>query len=303
MLVLLFGAGCGSKEKQDARVEQLQAQLDQTRQELQTMKEDADQQRAKIDQQRSGAPRQPDRRDPGAMNGNTGKSVAEADLAAAKAAGKKAIEEDRAAIASNQTAIEENRERIARAEAAAEEAKRLAAPPPTHTIPSGTALIVRTTNLISTKTSATGSTFEATLEEPLSIDGYLVADKGATVEGVVTNADPGGRVKGVASISVSLRSLVTNDGRRLPLRTDVAEQQAKKSTGKDAKRLGIATGVGAAIGAIAGGGRGAAIGAGVGAAGGTGVAMATRGEAAEIPSETVLNFKLAAPVQIQELRK
>jgi hypothetical protein len=157
--------------------------------------------------------------------------------------------------------------------------------------------------LISTKTSATGSTFEATLEHPLTFDGYLVAGKGATVEGVVTNADPGGRVKGVASLSVSLRNLVTNDGRRLPLRTDVFEQQAKKSTGKDVTRVAITTGIGAAIGAIAGGGKGAAIGAGAGAAGGTGMAMATRGAAAEIAPETVLNFKLAASVEIQELKK
>jgi hypothetical protein len=231
------------------------------------------------------------------------RSTVESDLAASKAAGKQAIEEDRAAIASNKAAIDENRERVAQAHAAAEEAKRMAAPPPTHTIPAGTPLTVRTTTLITTKTAATGSAFEATLQEPLTIDGYLVAGKGATVEGVVTNADPGGRVKGIATISVALRTLVTNDGRRLPLRTDAVEREAKKTVGKDALKVGIASGIGAAIGAIAGGGRGAAIGAGAGAAGGTGVAMATRGDPAEIPSESVLNFKLAASVQIQELKQ
>ena len=68
-------------------------------------------------------------------------------------------------------------------------------------------------------------------------------------------------------------------------------------------KVGVASGIGAAIGAIAGGGKGAAIGAGAGAAGGTGLVLGTRGEAAELPAETVLSFKLAAPVNVQELKR
>jgi hypothetical protein len=179
----------------------------------------------------------------------------------------------------------------------------MAGPPPSHTLPAGTPITVRTTSIITTKTAAAGSTFEATLAEPLQIDGYIVAGKGATVEGVVTTADPGGRVKGVASIAVALRSIVMDDGRRLAIRTDSVSQEAGSTKKKDATRVGIATGIGAAIGAIAGGGRGAAIGAGAGAAGGTGVAMATRGAAAEIPAETILSFKLSSEAKFQELRR
>ena len=135
------------------------------------------------------------------------------------------------------------------------------------------------------------------------IEGYTVASKGATVGGVITRADPGGRVKGVASLTVALRSLTTDDGRRLPVQTDTVSQEAGKAGGKDARRIGIATGIGAAIGAIAGGGKGAAIGAGAGAAGGTGVALATRGQAAEFPAESAVTFHLTAPVRVRELRK
>jgi hypothetical protein len=134
-------------------------------------------------------------------------------------------------------------------------------------------------------------------------DGYVVADRGATVEGVVTNADPGGRVKGVASIQIALRGIIMTDGRRLAIKTNTHGAEAKKSTGKDAMKVGIASGIGAAIGAIAGGGKGAAIGAGAGAAGGTGMVLATKGEAAEIPAETAITFKLAAPVTVQELKR
>jgi len=191
----------------------------------------------------------------------------------------------------------------AAAQAAAEEAKRAAAPPPEHTLAAGTPLAVRTLGEVSTKTGATGSLFEATLAEPLVIDGYTVAPKGAPVEGVVTNSDPGGRVKGVASITVGLRSVTMADGRRLAIKTSAVSQDAKKSKKKDAAKIGITTGIGAAIGAIAGGGKGAAIGAGAGAAGGTGMVMATHGDPAVIPAESLLTFKLSAPATFQELKK
>ena len=52
------------------------------------------------------------------------------------------------------------------------------------------------------------------------------------------------------------------------------------------------------MGAIAGGGKGAAIGAGAGAATGVGANMATRGKAAVIPAETLIEFTLAAPTTV-----
>ena len=53
-----------------------------------------------------------------------------------------------------------------------------------------------------------------------------------------------------------------------------------------------------AISARAGGGKGAAIGAGVGAGAGVGTNLATRGESAVIPAETLIEFKLVAPVTV-----
>lgn len=175
--------------------------------------------------------------------------------------------------------------------------------PVTHSIPAGTPITVRTAGKISTKTSASGSTFEANLNQAIEVNGYIVAPRGAAVEGVVLNSDPGGRVKGVASITVGLRRIVLADGRSLAVTTNSRGAQANPSKGKDAAKIGIASGIGAAIGAIAGGGRGAAIGAGAGAAGGTGLVLGTRGSPAEIPAESVLTFKLAAPVSVQELKR
>jgi predicted phage tail protein len=229
-----------------------------------------------------------------------------ADVAANKSAieqNKSAIDQNKSAIAQNKDSIATNSSNIEKNRQGVEEAKRMAAPAPYHTLTAGTPVVVRTTSRISTKTSATGSLFEATLEEPLEVDGYLVAPKGAQVEGVVIDADDGGRVKGVASISVGLRSVIMADGRRLPIKTTSISRQAKSGAGKDAAKVGIASGIGAAIGAIAGGGKGAAIGAGVGAGGGTAGVLMTKGGPAEIGGETVLKFALSSDTRVQELKK
>ncbi|MBL0161941.1 MAG: hypothetical protein IPP47_33530 [Bryobacterales bacterium] len=237
---------------------------------------------------------------------NSAVSRAKSDVAATKtglANNAAAIDQNKAAINQNRAGIEKNSSGIEQNRQGVEEAKRMAAPAPIHTIPAGTPLSVRTTGKLSTKTAANGSLFEATLDQPLEIDGYLVAARGATVEGVVVSSDPGGRVKGVASITVALRRIIMADGRSLAIKTGQFAAEAKKSGGKDALKVGVASGIGAAIGAIAGGGKGAAIGAGAGAAGGTGMVLGTRGAAAELPAETVLSFKLAAPVNVQELKR
>jgi hypothetical protein len=107
-------------------------------------------------------------------------------------------------------------------------------------------------------------------------------------------------VKGLAHLAVALTRLHTTDGQQVEIRTESFQKEGPKSTGDDAKKVGVGAAVGAAIGAIAGGGKGAAIGAGVGGAAGAGTVMATRGKPAELPVETRLRFKLEAPVTITE---
>jgi hypothetical protein len=118
------------------------------------------------------------------------------------------------------------------------------------------------------------------------------------VEGVVVNSDPGGRIEGRARMTVELRSLQLADGRTVDLVSSAYTKEAKSTKKKDAMKIGIGAGIGAAIGAIAGGGKGAAIGAGARGAGGTGYVLATRGDPAVIPSESLLSFRLKAPITV-----
>jgi hypothetical protein len=166
------------------------------------------------------------------------------------------------------------------------------------TLPAGTLIPVRTTSELSTSKLANGSTFDGLLESDLKSGDTVIAKAGARVSCVVVSSDPGGRVKGTASLAVAARSVVGARGNVIALKTDSFSTDAESTKKKDAVRTGIATGVGAVIGGIAGGGSGAAKGAAGGAAAGVGVSLATRGEAATIPAETLIEFHLASPAVV-----
>jgi hypothetical protein len=168
------------------------------------------------------------------------------------------------------------------------------------TLDASTPISVRTTNALSTKDVTTGEGFVGSLEEPIVQGDWVVAQKGATVRGVVANADKGGRVKGVAALSIRVTQIETSDGQTIDVNTSAYGVQAKSTKKKDGVKVGIASGIGAAIGAIAGGGSGAAKGAGIGAGAGGGVVLATRGDPAVISSESVVTVTLQNPVTITE---
>ena len=176
-------------------------------------------------------------------------------------------------------------------------------PAPRHvTIPAGTTLVIRTQNTLSTERNFKGDTFSASLDAPLVVDGFVIAERGADVEGTISVAQKAGRVEGLSELGIELVRLRASDGQKLSISTNVHQVHGERSRGSDVKKVGAATGIGAIIGAIAGGGKGAAIGAGVGAGAGTGAVLATRGKDVVIPSESRLTFRLRAPVEVTERR-
>jgi hypothetical protein len=161
---------------------------------------------------------------------------------------------------------------------------------------SGHPIVVRTTRALSTKTMKSGDAFSAIVEDPIVVDGWTAIASGARVDGRIAESDKGGRIKGKANLSLELVSVTASNGRKIEIVTSPISAEAAQNKGKDAAKVGVGAGAGAAVGAIAGGGKGAAIGALVG--GGAGAAM--RGDAAEIPAESVLSFELRSPVTIKE---
>ena len=183
------------------------------------------------------------------------------------------------------------------AEAESESAPPADAPLPRRlTIAAGTIISIRTSQYLSSDQNQPGDNFSAELRQPVIVDGWVVARRGQTVLGRVVAAQKAGKVKGTSRLGIELTHLVLVDGQQIPIRTEFMHTGGPTSHGNDAQAVGVATGTGAMIGAIADGGRGAGIGAAVGAGAAVAGVLLTRGRATEIPPETVLTFQLDSQV-------
>jgi hypothetical protein len=162
--------------------------------------------------------------------------------------------------------------------------------------PVGTVLTVQIRDHISSNRNAPGDRFLGTLQQPLVIDGWVVARPGQTVIGQVTSANSAGRVKGTSDLAVELTEIVLVDGHHVPVQTQLMRNYGRTSHGEDAGAIAGGTALGALIGAAAGNGKGAAIGAGIGAAASVVGVLSTRGRATEIYPESTMTFRLDAPL-------
>ncbi len=166
-------------------------------------------------------------------------------------------------------------------------------------IDAGKILAVTVDQEISTKTNNSGDRFDASLAEPVLVNGSEVLPRGTRVRGTVTEAAEAGRIKGNAVLTVRLDS-ITENGQAYPIHTNSYTEEGKAR----GKRTGVGAGGGAAfgaiVGAIAGGGKGAAIGAAAGGGAGTAGAAATGDRDVSIPAETRLHFRVTKPVSISQ---
>ena len=169
-------------------------------------------------------------------------------------------------------------------------------------LPAGAWVKIRVDQPLSSDRSRVGEGFSGTLTQPIVADGFVIAHRGQTIEGRVTEAIKAGKAKGTSRLGIELTEIGLADGRQMPIRTELVEYSGGKSIGRDVAAVGTTTGAGAAIGAAAGGGMGAGIGALAGAvASGIGV-LATRGRATEVYPETVVTFRTLAPIAISTER-
>jgi hypothetical protein len=170
--------------------------------------------------------------------------------------------------------------------------------PSTLTVPGGTVLVIRTNDFLSTDHNQVGDQFTAVLDQPLVVNGWVVARRGQTIIGKVKDVKKAGRVKGTSELGVELTDITIVDGRQLPILTELWKGSGGTSHGQDAGTIVGTTGVGAAIGAAADWGTGAAIGAGAGLVAGIGAVLLTRGHPTVVPPESQLTFRLVDPVKI-----
>jgi hypothetical protein len=165
------------------------------------------------------------------------------------------------------------------------------------TVPAGTRILVRMGDSIDSSKQKAGYRFTGSLETNLQADNVVVAKRGTPVYGVLASASSAGKMKGSSELGLELTEIAIN-GTSYPLLTSTYEIQGKGEGGNTTKKVVGGAGLGALIGGIAGGGKGAGIGALAGAGAGTAVAATKKGQQLSIPSESLLEFRLAQPVAL-----
>lgn len=182
----------------------------------------------------------------------------------------------------------------------AEEARRKQREPATVTVPAGTQIVVRLQETLAADKMRTGDTFHATLDAPLEVAGFVLAERGARAVGRIVESDRAGRVRGVSRLAIELTQFTTSDGQTVDIQSETFNREGATSKKSDAAKVGAGAAVGAALGAIFGGGKGAAIGGAAGAGAGGGTVLMTRGKPAIIEVETRIPFQTKAEVSVTE---
>jgi hypothetical protein len=168
----------------------------------------------------------------------------------------------------------------------------------------GETLVAVLNNDLTTKTTKPGDRFAMTVRQPSQYEE-------AVIEGTVGSVEEGGRLSGRSEMSLTfdtirlrngqtyrfagiLESVRTLNGDAIKVDNEGSAQGANKSR-QTIQRAGVATAVGAIIGAIAGGGKGAAIGGIIGAAGGAGSVFIQGKDNLELPTGTELTIRSTGP--------
>jgi BON domain len=174
----------------------------------------------------------------------------------------------------------------------------LTPPPPRKvTVEQGTQMTVRLIDSLDSEKNRVGDTFHATLNAPLTAEGSEAIPAGTDITGHIVDLRSAGKFAGQSLLVLQLDSIAVN-GRTYNLQTDQYRKEGASRGKNTAEKVGGGAIIGGIIGAIAGGGKGAAIGTAAGAGVGGGVQAASKSQQIKLPSETVLNFTLQAPVTV-----
>ena len=175
-------------------------------------------------------------------------------------------------------------------------------------LPSGTQLVVKLTNTLSTKGSEEGDPWAGKVAEPIFAGGQEVVPANSTVRGHVTFVKPAGRATGRGEMRLVAETISTPEQGTFTIVAQLQDAQDNSGTkvkdsegtvegpGKSiksaAKEAGIGAAGGAAVGSIAHGGSGALYGMAIGAMAGIIHSVAKKHQGPLLPPGTELTFVL-----------
>ena len=185
------------------------------------------------------------------------------------------------------------------------------APVPLYTVETGTVVRARMNETLSSKTATVGSTFTATVTEPVyASNGVVVVPVGSTVTGRVDTVLPAAKGGKPGQIGVSFTSLHLPNGKTRFINGSLTDLEGSTKSDNESTAtgnkmhnrklifIGGGTAGGAILGAAIGGGKGAAIGALLGAGGGFLGERYTKGKEAEVRSGTEFGVYLNQPFSL-----
>jgi hypothetical protein len=166
------------------------------------------------------------------------------------------------------------------------------------TLPERTAIHVTLDQAVASNQSRPGDHFDATVSEPVVVNGKTVIPQGAHAEGLVVDSRESGRLMGRARLQLALQSVAVN-GQNYDVRTISHPRIGRDHKKHNLEWIGGGAVGGVLIGAAAGGGTGALIGGPIGAGAGTTVALLKGRKDIRLRAETPLKFELSEPVTIK----
>ncbi len=167
------------------------------------------------------------------------------------------------------------------------------------TLPAGSVLPVRITQTLDSATTQQGQTFSGTIASDVLADGATVIAQGSSVSGRVDAVQEAAHFKGNALLTISLTSVARKGGDSIAVATEGFSKEGNGRGKNTAEKVGGGAAVGAILGGIFGGGKGAGIGAAAGGGLGAGANGVTRGQQVQIPSETLVRFRLSNPITVR----
>jgi len=180
-------------------------------------------------------------------------------------------------------------------------------------ISEGTLLRVKMRDDLSTATTTPGTKFTAEIMEAITNKGRIIIPIGSVLEGQVTEVHVGKRISGAASLHLEPRNITLPDGTVYAVHAQLIDTtlnsfnvdregtlKRKDQVKKDLAVAALATGGGAAAGALIGGGVGALVGAGVGAGAST-VMWLKQERQANLDKDSRLVFSLTTPLIVKPL--
>ena len=165
------------------------------------------------------------------------------------------------------------------------------------TVPSGTTVMLRWSETVSSRGSAPGDSFRTTVDEDVTIDDAVAIPSGSVIVGRVTEAHQP-KVGGRARLALEFTAVELPSGESAPIDA-VFSARGKGQNLKDAGIIAGSTVGGAILGEAVSEGEGGVIGGILGGIGGAVAASRNKARPVEIPAGSVMAIELVRPVTLE----